>query len=214
MTITFSEFFEQHDAKRKLCKRKRTAHHPKYTTSFVKHGRGSVHSCMYCWVWPTGVYWWYDCWEKQQNGCWSVQIYRFFCPYSARSCKTDRTVHSKQKKCAHPTASSSNSCFHLTISFRLNKWIKYSNPMCSRVHYSSFHETTSFQFCVWRLTSVCQIPVRIRRSNVFNAEVTATSCRRLGVLSGITRTVIFTLLIARLRIPVHDANTGNITQAL
>ncbi len=52
----------QSDGKRRVWRRKGTAHDPKHTTSSVKHGGGSVVGMYGCqWNWFSCIYWWCDC---------------------------------------------------------------------------------------------------------------------------------------------------------
>lgn len=55
-------------------RRKRIAHDPKHTTSFVKQGERSV----------TSVYWWCYCWWKEPDQFWSVQGYTLIQPNPAK----------------------------------------------------------------------------------------------------------------------------------
>ncbi len=57
----------QSDRKRRVWRRKGTAHDPKHTTSLVKHGGGSVGMYGCQWNWFSCIYWWCDYWQKQQD---------------------------------------------------------------------------------------------------------------------------------------------------
>ncbi len=80
----------QSDGKRRVWRRKGTAHDPKHTTSSVKHGGGvGMYGCQ--WNWFSCIYWWCDCWQKQQDEFWSVSG-NIICSYSAKCFRTHWTA--------------------------------------------------------------------------------------------------------------------------
>ncbi len=81
----------QSDGKRRVWRRKGTAHDPKHTTSSVKHGGGSVGMYGCQWNWFSCIYWWCDCWQKQQDEFWSVSG-NIICSYSAKCFRTHWTA--------------------------------------------------------------------------------------------------------------------------
>ncbi len=84
----------QSDGKRRVWRRKGTAHDPKHTTSSVKHGGGSVMAWACMAASGTGfscIYWWCDCWQKQQDEFWSVSG-NIICSYSAKCFRTHWTA--------------------------------------------------------------------------------------------------------------------------
>ncbi len=81
----------QSDRKRRVWRRKGTAHDPKHTTSLVKHGGGSVGMYGCQWNWFSCIYWWCDYWQKQQDEFWSVSG-NIICSYSAKCFRTHWTA--------------------------------------------------------------------------------------------------------------------------
>ncbi len=84
----------QSDGKRRVWRRKGTAHDPKHTTSSVKHGGGSVMAWACMAASGTGSLVFIDdvnCWQKQQDEFWSVSG-NIICSYSAKCFRTHWTA--------------------------------------------------------------------------------------------------------------------------